>query len=177
VKGAHGLSRREQAILRELYIWRDREARRRDRPLFKVLGDRRLVRLARARPRTRKDLTAASGLKPYHVRRYGKRILRAVKRGLSVRPPDPPPPPPRHSEAEIARFQALRTWRKGVAERRGVGPGVVVSNAVLWTLAERNPCTCEGLKRIDGLGPWKRKTYGEAILDVLEAERQVLDTE
>jgi ribonuclease D len=170
VKGAHDLSRREQAILRELYIWRDREARRQDRPLFKVLGDRWLVRLARARPRTRRDLTAASGLKPYHVRRYGKHILRAVKRGLSVRPPDPPPPPLRHSEAEVARFQTLRTWRKGVAAKRGVGPGVVVSNAVLWALAERDPGTSEELKHIEGLGPWKRKTYGEAILDVLDAE-------
>jgi ribonuclease D len=93
--------------------------------------------------------------------------LRAIRRGMSVRPPDPPPPPPRHSEAEVARFQALRAWRKRVAAERGVDADVVVSNTTLWALAEQNPRTLEDLNRIKGLGPWKRKTYGEAILRVL----------
>ena len=50
IKGTQDLTRREQAILRELYIWRDREARRRERPLFKVLNDRTLVAVAQAAP-------------------------------------------------------------------------------------------------------------------------------
>lgn len=167
VKGAFDLTRREQAILRELYVWRDREARRRDRPLFKVLNDHILVALAQACPRTADKLADVSGLKPYHVRRYGRHILRAIERGIRARPPEPPPPPPRHSEAEVARFQALRAWRKQVAAEREVDADVIISNAVLWALAEQNPRALEGLNHINGLGPWKRKTYGEAILKVL----------
>jgi ribonuclease D len=167
VKGASDLTPREQAILRELYVWRDREARRRNRPPFKVLGDRTLTALAQARPRTPEGLADLSGLKPYHVRRYGNRILRAIKQGTRAQPPPAPPPPPRHTEEELARFQALRTWRKGVAARRGVDPDVIVGNAILWGLAEQNPRTVEGLKQIEGLGPWKRKTYGKAMLKVL----------
>jgi len=167
VKGAFDLTRREQAILRELYVWRDREARRRDRPLFKVLNDHILVALAQACPRTPDKLADVSGLKPYHVRRYGRHILRAIERGIRARPPEPPPPPPRHSEAEVARFQALRAWRKQVAAEREVDADVIISNAVLWALAEQNPRALEGLNHINGLGPWKRKTYGEAILKVL----------
>ena len=34
-------------------------------------------------------------------------------------------------------------------------------------LAEQNPRTLDGLNRIEGLGPWKRKAYGKAILKVL----------
>jgi ribonuclease D len=168
VKGASDLTGREQAILRALYIWRDREARRQDRPPFKVLNDRALVTLAQARPRTREELATLSGLKPYHVRRYGGHILRAIKRGMRARLPRPAPPPPRHSEAEVARFQALRAWRRQAAAERGVDAGVIVSNAVLWALAEQKPCTFEDLHRIEGFGPWKRKTYGEAILKVLD---------
>ncbi|MBL7063433.1 MAG: ribonuclease D [Anaerolineae bacterium] len=167
VKGASDLTGREQAILRELYAWRDQEARRRDRPLFKVLNDHILLALAQARPRTPQELAYVDGLKPYHARRYGGRILRAIKRGVHARPPKPPPPPPRHSEAEVARFQALRAWRKRVAAGRGVDADVVVGNAVLWALAERNPRTLNDLSRIEGLGPWKRQAYGEAILRVL----------
>jgi len=171
IKGAHDLTGREQAVLRELAIWRDREARRRDRPPFKVLNDGVLVALAQARPRTSGGLAYMDGLKPYHVRRYGGRILQAIRRGMRTRPPKPPLPPPRHSEAEVARFQALRAWRKRVAAERGVDPDVVVGNAVLWVLAEQNPRTFDDLRRIEGLGPWKCKTYGEAILKVLDAGR------
>ena len=81
----------------------------------------------------------------------------------------PPPPPPRHSEAQVTRFQTLRAWRKQVASKRGVDPDVIISNAALWELAEQNPHTLEDLSRIEGLGPWKRKTYGKAILKVLNS--------
>ncbi len=167
VKGLRDLTGRERAILWELYLWRDQEASRRNRPPFKVLGEHTLVELAQSCPRTPQELSGVYGLKPYHVRRYGARILGAIKRGMHAHPPKPPPPPPRHSDAEIARFRALRAWRKRVAAARGVDTDVVVSNAVLWALAERNPATLEGMQAIEGLGPWKRKTYGEAILRVL----------
>jgi ribonuclease D len=167
IKGASDLTEREQAVLRELNIWRDQEARHRDRPPFKVLNDRILVALAQARPRTREELGDFPGLKPYHVRRYGSRLLRAIQRGNRARPPQPPAPPPRHSEAEVTRFQALRAWRKEAAAGRGVDADVIVGNAVLWSVAEQNPRTLEDLSPIEGLGPWKRKAYGEAILKVL----------
>jgi len=168
IKGASDLTEREQAILRELYIWRDREARRQDRPPFKVLNDSTLIALAQARPRTKGELADGLGLKSYHVRRYGRGILRAIERGMHARPPKSHPPPPRHSEVEVARFQALRVWRKQVAAERGVDPDVVIGNAILWALAEQNPRTLEDLESIEGLGPWKRKKYGEAILKVLD---------
>ncbi len=169
IKGAFDLTGREQAILRELAMWRDQEASRRDRPLFKVLHDLTLVDLAQAAPRTQRELSNTNGLKPYHVRRYGKRILRAIKKGAQARPPQPPPPPQRHSEAEATRFDALHTWRKQTAARRGVNSSVIVSKSTLWTLAEQNPATPKELEDIEGLGPWKRKTYGKAILKVLAA--------
>jgi ribonuclease D len=167
IKGAFDLTGREQAILRELAIWRDSEARRRDRPPFKVLNDRTLLELTQARPRTREDLNGLPGLKPYHVRRYGGHLLRAVRQGMRAQPPQPPPPPLRHSEAEVARFQALRAWRKRVAAERGVDADVIVGNAALWALAEQNPRTLEDLSHIEGLGPWRHSTYGMAILEVL----------
>jgi len=168
VKGAFDLTAREQAVLRELYIWRDWEARRRDRPPFKVLNDRMLVELARARPRRPEELLGIGGLKPYHVRRYGRRILRAIRRGEQAHLPQPPSPPPRHSKAEVDRFEALRAWRRQVAAKRGVDPDVVLSNAALWALAEQNPRSFEALRQIEELGLWKRRVYGEAVLKVLD---------
>ncbi|MDY7080736.1 MAG: HRDC domain-containing protein, partial [Chloroflexota bacterium] len=170
IKGARDLTKREQAVLRELYVWRNQEAHRRDCPPFKVLNDHTLVALAQVQPCAPEELIRVDGLKHYHVRRYGRRILRAVKRGGHARIPQPPRPSPRHSDAEVARFQALRTWRKQVAFDRGVDTDVIISNAILWALAEQNPQTLDDLSRIEGLGPWKRKMYGQAILKVLHTE-------
>lgn len=167
VKGVFDLAAREQAVLRELYIWRDHEASKRNRPYFKVIHDRIMIALAQAHPGTREELAALDSIKTHHVRRYGRGILQAVRRGMHAKPPQPPPPPPRHSEAEVERFQALRAWRKRVAGRRGVAPDVVVSNATLWDLAERNPRALEDLSDVEGLGAWKREAYGEAIIEVL----------
>ena len=168
IKGSYDLDRRERAILRELYIWRDREARHRNRPPFKVLNDRVLVALAQACPRSLDDLAGVGGLKSYHVRRYGKRILRAIKRGEQAKSPERSEPHPRRPAVEVARFQALRTWRKQVADERGVDADVILGNAVLRSLAEQNPQTLDDLAHIAGLGPWKRETYGAAIQKVLD---------
>ena len=43
IKGTLDLPPRSQAILRELYVMRDREAQRRDWPPFKIMGDKTLV--------------------------------------------------------------------------------------------------------------------------------------
>jgi ATP-dependent DNA helicase RecQ len=107
------------------------------------------------------------GLKPHHVRRYGKRILRAIERGVHAQLPRSPSLPARRPDAEVTRFKALRAWRKRMAADRGVDSDVILGNAVLWALAERNPRALDDLGHIEGLGPWKRKTYGEAILKVL----------
>jgi ribonuclease D len=167
VKGAHDLAEDECAVLRELWIWRDNEARRRDRPHFKVLTDHALFLLARASPCKSEDLIGVDGLKPYHVRRYGRGILRAVRRGMCAPVPRLPPPPPRRPDVEVARFRALRAWRKQVADERGVENDVIVGNAVLWALARQNPRSLADLRGIEGLGPWRRRTYGEAILGIL----------
>jgi ribonuclease D len=167
VKGAHDLTGRELAVLRELWIWRDDEARRRDRPHFKVLSDRALLLLAIAAPFAVEDLVVIDGIKPYHVRRYGRRILQAVRRGVEAPVPRSPAPPPRRPDMEVARFRALRAWRRRLANDRGVENDVIVGNAVLWALAEQNPHTLTDLESIEGLGPWRRETYGEGILQVL----------
>jgi ribonuclease D len=171
VKGVFDLSDVEQAVLAELYAWRDHEARRQDRPPFKVVGNRTLIAIAQARPHSPAALKGTQGVRAHHIRRYGEQIVGAVRRGERSGPPKPPPPPPRRPQAEVVRFQALRNWRKRVAAKRGVDPDVVVGNAVLWALAEQRPKTLEALEDVEGFGPWKRKAYGEAILEVLRRAR------
>jgi ribonuclease D len=162
----HSLTRQQMAILRELYLLRDRIARRRDLPVFKIFSSRVLVSVAEASPRSLKDLRSIRGMSPVQIRRYGKRILQAVERGRASPLPDPPrhqPPDPVVTE----RYAALHTWRKERAQQRGVESDVIVSKDTLWTLAHRVPTSLDEMQSIRGLGPWRMETYGPELLDVL----------
>jgi ribonuclease D len=167
IKGASKLPPRQQAILYQLNIWRDQEARRRDCPPFKVLGDATLMTVAALQPRSTADLSGIRGFRPHHIHRYGDQILRAVMLAARSKPPQPPPPPPRHTRAEMQRYRNLREWRKERGLERGVDPDVIAGNSVLWSLAEQNPSTVEDMAAIEGLGPWRRATYGADLLKVL----------
>ena len=169
IRGAWDLDPQGQAILRRLAIWRDREARRRNRPPFKVLGDSTLVALARVRPDRTEAMIGIPGLKEHHIRRYGSALLRAIREGKKDPPPPPPPRPPRPDEIAVLRYEALREWRRQVAARRGVDPDVVISNAALWAIASHAPSSPEALAELGVLGPWKLRTYGEALIQVLHS--------
>jgi ribonuclease D len=167
VRGAWDLRPRSQAILRELFVFRDREARRRDWPPFRVMGDRTLVALARAEPRQVDDLSGLDGMTPLQVERYGNWIVSAVARGLAAPIPHPPRSSPPDYQA-LARYEKLRAWRKRVAAERGVEPDVVVSNAALMAAAHRVPRTLHELEGIEGLGPWRLETFGLQMLEALK---------
>ncbi len=169
VRAVHSLNDRERAVLWQLYLWRDELARLQDRPPFRVISDEILVRLARAHPRTLAELAALGRFPRHWLRRYGPAILEAIARGESGLVPEPPCAA--YSDDEQERYQALREWRRSIAEARGVAPDVILPNAVLRALAVRNPQTPEELAEVDGIGPWARETWGPDILRVLRSCR------
>jgi ribonuclease D len=172
IAGAQGMSGREMAVLREVYLFREEQARTQNRPPFKVMGDRTLVKLAKAQPRHIEDLSADAGLSPYQLRRYGRGLLDAVARGSESPLPEPPRRHDRPDDAILARYDALREWRKRRAKERGVESDVILPREALWALARQAPISPADLAAIDTLGPWRRDTYGEEILAVLSQVRQ-----
>jgi len=166
VKGAWDLAPRSQAILRELFILREKQACRRNCPPFKVMGDKTLIALAQARPRRLPDLQHLDGMSPLQIKRYGEQVIEAVARGLSASIPRAPRSSP-PDYGMLNRYERLRAWRKEVAAGRGVEPDVIVSNAILMALAQRQPRTPQELAGIEGLGPWRLKTFGQQMVEAL----------
>ena len=181
LNGARELSPRALAVLRELYLWREERARQLDRPLFKVVGDKTLLRLAQEQPTSRQALERVPGMSRYQVKRHGRSILAAIARGQ--RAPIPQPPiRQRDGNARFldreaqARYELLRAWRNAKAAERGVDPDVVLSNEALKSIAQRAPRTLEELAEIEALGPWKLKAYGKELLGVLIGPRRAAGT-
>lgn len=164
-------TRRQMAILRELYLWRENTAAQRDCPPFKVMGNDTLAELAQSTPRTLEDMKGIRGISPNVLRRYGNILLEHINTGLQAKLPQQPSQQRLTPPDVVERYTALREWRKARANERGVDSDVIVSKNVLWALAEEAPRSLDDLQNIPGIGPWRLDMYGSELLEVLSETR------
>lgn len=77
----------------------------------------------------------------------------------------------RHDDCEVpydeALFEALRTWRKKVADDTLMPAFVVFTDATLQAIAEAAPTTHQGLLKLPGIGASKVSKYGDGVLEVI----------
>lgn len=175
--GARELDPVGLGALRELYEFREKQARKEDRPPFKIISNATLVRLAHLRPKTVDELAVMPGIGEWFVRRHGRAALQAIERGRN----QPQLRPPRQAgpragalsdNATRERYARLKEWRKQRAEARGVEPDVIVSNDALVELARKHPKTLEALAQITSLGEWKTREYGKELLLALDSKKK-----
>ncbi len=136
LKGASKLDRRGLAVVRELWHWREREAREADKPPYFVLAHEALVDLAAAASKS----APLEGLIP---RRFGnfrqKGLLLAIRNALAS--PTSAWPELNHSHAhrlsqsEKNRLEQLKQRRDRKAAELGIDATLIASRAVLTSLA------------------------------------------
>lgn len=168
IEGQQDLSPRAQTILNELCLCREKLAERLNRPLFKVLDDRRLLELAQAAPDSLEGLQAA-GLTRRQVDRFGDVLLEAIERGQTaplVKPTEIEKPSP----AVLTRLSQLRAWRKKKAEEMGVESDIILPRVYLLPLAEQRPRTLQALAAVMNDSPWRVAHFGAEILQALGAK-------
>ena len=173
IKGVRDLDDVGLAILRALYIYRDRRARSLDRPPFKVLNDNVLVALSQQRPQTLDALKEIKGIPRHLSARNLRRLLAEIDQARQYPLPQKPARRKngRLSQAAEQRYEALRSWRKARSEARGVEPDVILSNQTLYQLARQNPTSLRKLDKIEALGVWERQEYGKEIIALLRRQQ------
>ena len=124
--------------------------------------------MAQKSPDNLADFDGIYGMSRGQIRRYGWQLIKIIQRSKR----DPVPQRPRRktrrpSEQVTSRYERLHLWRKERARARGVESDVIISRDALWELARANPGCSADLSGINKLGPWRRETYGEEILEVL----------
>jgi ATP-dependent DNA helicase RecQ len=70
-------------------------------------------------------------------------------------------------QADPELFEALRVLRKELAERDGVPPFVVFSDATLAEMASTRPDDESALLEVNGVGRRKLERYGDAFLEII----------
>ncbi len=169
INGVRDLSGKGRSIARALNIFRDQQAKRHDRPAFKVFHNRTLYELSQAAPNAVEELHGIHGMSRGQIRRYGDPIISVI--AGARKDPFPKRQKPnahRPPEAVANRYERLHKWRKQRAKARGVESDVIISRDALWTLAKNNPRSRIELDNLEVLGPWRFQTYSDEIISVLD---------
>jgi ribonuclease D len=170
IKGARDLDQRGLSILRELCIVRDGLAAAEDRPPFKILSNPSLLDVARYQPRDVHGLRRIQGFSDHVLRKLAAPVLDAVQRGIAGAAQVPmrlPPKGPRPSEARLAADEALRAWRKEIAQRERRTTMLVLPNHLLTRAAEALPkTTAELASAVPEIGLKRLARYGADIVRI-----------
>lgn len=173
MKQVHTVAAEDLGVLQALWRWREQVARRSDRPPFKILGENTLLLLAQKCPTTMAGLRGIPGLPPRQIDRLGKGLLAAIRQGRQQPIPQPPTTTwrskPALSAQEREQYDTLRRWRMETASARQVDPDIVFRNDTLRQIITCQPTSLAALQAIPGVGQWKSKTYGPALLKLLHS--------
>jgi ribonuclease D len=171
VKNIGGLDRRSLAVVREIYGWRDKLARKADRPPFKVLGNDAIVEIAKVKPDSPRELANVKPLSRYHSERYGRDLVQAVRRVLEIPeaelPEKNPPKPWIRDKALEARIDRLKKVRDRAAAELKIDPSIVAPRHVLSGVAT------SGTLDVPTMREWQKKVIGKELLAALEPERKL----
>ncbi len=175
IKGARKLSPRGLAVLRELFLWRDKRARDADRPPFKVMGNGTLLDLATSPPTSRRALGTRRGITDLVLRRFGQELMDAIERGAGgdEHPPLERKQPSGNGRRRLdrrgeSRLEELKAWRATRARELGLDPGVFCPNASLEELASVLPRSVEEMRGLTALKPWWAEHFGAEVLRILQ---------
>jgi ribonuclease D len=135
VKGSAGLSPRQLAVLRELVGFREQEARRRDRPPFRIARDEVLLAVVRSDPRSPAELARIPGFpRPWSQPRAAQQLLDVVRRALAL--PDSQLPEVRRrrrrpNAAFERRLREVMAHRDRLAQELDLEASIVASRGAL----------------------------------------------
>ena len=169
-KLAWKLSRQQQAVLRALCAWREREARSRNQPRNRVLREHSLWPLARTQPDNLVALARIEDMHPKTVRHDGETLLKLIREAAALPPEQWPEalPEPLPIEAS-ALLKKLRAVGQREGERLDIVPELMLRKKTLEALLKSG--FPNGPYQLpDSLRGWRRELMGQALLNCLAAE-------
>jgi len=173
ISGSARLSRRQLAVLREVWRWRDRQARGLNVPVARVLGDSMLIEVARRSPATVEDLFSIRGLDSRLLRKAEQDVVDAVATARSIPEADLPSNERRDDPPQVAVLTKLLSVAvANLAAETDVDTALLATTSdlqeiVRWFLDK------EGAPYPEVLEGWRGEILHEALIGFLEGKKVV----
>lgn len=174
-RGAGKLAPADLAVLEELLQYRKQIACKKDRPLFRIMGQNSLLKLAEAKPVTIKQLEKSSALSQKQIVMYGRDVIATIKKAKKIKKGDLPIYPRKKAPvvpATVAgRVKALRIWRDKRADELDMDPALICTKAQISAIAVQRPLNLKNLAKVMEMKKWQRREFGREIIGVLNGMR------
>lgn len=176
VSGISGLSRKNLAIVRELWHWREAEAQRRNRPPKRVLRDDLLVEMAKRATSDPKRILAIRGLEHSGLQRSVDELAACVERALQSPETEWPTTGRREMPSQLNLLgQFLSAALTSICHSAQVAPSIVgTASDVRDLIAYR-----QGFGGVNGDEPpslargWRAEVVGNLLEDLLEGRKSI----
>lgn len=169
--GAGRLDSRSLAVLEALLQYRKKIANKKDRPLFKIIGNNSLMKLATTKPVSLSRVEKTKTLSPGQIRMHGDAVIDIINNTLKV-PEDSLPFYPHKKFLPLPpqvpkRVKVIKTWRDTVANKLKIDPSLLFNKALLTAIALQNPKDRKSIETIKGMKNWQKNEFGEKIISIL----------
>jgi ribonuclease D len=171
-KGAGRLKSKSLAVLEALLQFRKGVAEKKDKPLFKIIGNDSMMKIATAKPVTLRRLKGINALSEKQIHMYGNDLIAVVAGALKI--PDSKLPVYPKKKALVLpyeipkRIKALKSWRASKVRALEIDPGIICNNALITSIAIQNPVDKRSLDKIKEMRNWQKQEFGREIITLLK---------
>jgi ribonuclease D len=178
IKGHSTLKPRQLAFLRELWYWRDKEARKVDRPPFMIIGNQQLLYLATwAAARKSKSLSQLPKLPRHFTGNRLRDLKHTIRRVQSMESSSwPQPRTGRIPKPAGPTFDKLRTECARVAEKLDIDPTLIANRRTLEIISRKEPRTTEDLISEGNMMRWQAELLAPGFLEIITNDIESRDS-
>jgi len=170
-KGAGKMDSRSLAVLENLLQVRLSIAKKKDQPLFKIMSNSSLMTMAHEKPVTIDQMLRIRAISPKQADMYGKLCQEAIVKAINLDhkqlPSYPKTRKPRKDARVQERIEQLKKMREKLSRSIGIEPGFLLNNALIGSIAFKNPATFDDLLRIEHIRSWQVEIIGRDIISTL----------
>ena len=172
-KGVKKFAPEAAARVRALFQWRELRAMEIDKPVFRVLPNDTILDLGEKPPQDMRDLAGRRGVGWRVAKKVGDEMMAALEavRGESIETHiSKPLSPKERRQRRTARENqdALRTWRKQMAQKLELPSERLMHRRQLEKIAHDLPRTSDDLQRTLPMNDWQRENLEPSLLALLE---------
>jgi len=171
-KGAGKLNPKSLAVLEAVLRFRLSVAEKKDKPLFKIIGNNSLMKIVKEKPANLRRLEKIKALSQKQIEMYGDAIVRAVNNSLMLPAAELPVYPLRKAPVlppEVPlRAKAVNRWRDSKAKELGLEPSIICKKSIINLIAIQNPTYLTDLLKIKEMKKWQKKEFGRDIVAILK---------
>jgi ribonuclease D len=173
IKGSSRLTPRQLAFLKQLWLWREKQAQKADLPPFRILHNERLITLTvQAESQAEPNFDNLCRTIKHCGGKRLETLCKAMEKAFEQKPSQWPKTKvssrtPRPDKQFLVRMEKIREVCKRIAEQNNLPVELILSRAMIGKLAQAGSEGLDEMVREDFILPWQADLLREPLKEIL----------